>query len=175
MWPWLAGAGGVAFVLWLPVAIQQLTGHPGNITAVMRYTRTAHKATQGVRQGMVQVLRVAGLPPWLGRNNLTGFDLTAKLSLAGGLSGAAVMLAMVVVALVGFRRRPEVARLGITALVVAVGGVMAGSNVPRSIEAGPASTSTGGVGRSRCAPPSCSGGWWDWRWIAGPTGLERGS
>ena len=87
LWPWVAGAGALGAVLWAPVAIDQLTGDPGNLTAVVRFAQDSDRATLGTRSGVKQVLRVAGLPPWMVRNDLTGFQVAAPGSGVRAASG----------------------------------------------------------------------------------------
>ena len=44
---WIGGAVLVAGVLWLPVAIDQVTGDPGNLTAVARFSGDEGRASLG--------------------------------------------------------------------------------------------------------------------------------
>jgi len=134
-WRWVGAAALVGVIAWLPVAIDQATGHPGNLTAVVRFARDGHRATLGAKAGLRQVLRVAELSPFLARHDLTGFSVAAPLGWVGRISGGLVLLAMGIVAVLAFRRRADLSRLAATALVVAVAGFLAGSSVPRSIEA----------------------------------------
>ena len=135
-WPWAVAALGTSLLLWLPVIWQQLTGHPGNITAVVDYARSSDTVKLGWSGGLRQAVRALGFPPVLTRSNLGGQDFFGAPLHAGeilfAVVGYGVLVATVVVM---WRRRRPLARLALTALVLAFGGIYNGSTIPDSIEA----------------------------------------
>lgn len=136
VWPWLAGAAVVGAICWAPVAYQQLTGDPGNITAVLDYARSSDTIPLGRRSGVRQAIRALGVPPVLVRSDLTGLDFhEAPLGVVETLVAAASYLVLAGTAIVAWRRRRTLALLAATALVLAAGGVYNGSTIPQGIEA----------------------------------------
>jgi len=133
-WLWALGAAGVALVLWTPVAVDQVTGDPGNITAVARYARQGAGPSLGLGSGATQVARVAGLPPYMTRHDLTGGDVSAPVTPLALASGSVTLAAMVAIAIGMRRRTPALALLAGTALVLAVAGLVTGASVPDSLE-----------------------------------------
>lgn len=136
IWPWVAGAAAVVAVCWWPVVWQQLTGHPGNITAVLDYAGASTQAKLGWAAGVRQGARALGLPPLLVRSDLGGQDFSgAPLGVAEAVAAAVGYLVLAVTVVVGWRRRRPLALLAATALVLAIGGVYNGHSIPDSIEA----------------------------------------
>lgn len=136
IWPWVAGAAAVVAVCWWPVVWQQLTGHPGNITAVLDYAGASTQAKLGWAAGVRQGVRALGLPPLLVRSDLGGQDFSgAPLGVAEAVAAAVGYLVLAVTVVVGWRRRRPLALLAATALVLAIGGVYNGHSIPDSIEA----------------------------------------
>ncbi|MCU1356693.1 MAG: hypothetical protein JWM89_2111 [Acidimicrobiales bacterium] len=135
VWPWLLGAVAVAFICWLPVLWQQLTGHPGNITAVLDYAGSSDTAKLGLASGVRQAVRALGWPPLLVRSNLGGEDFFgAPLHPAEVVLGAVGYLVLVASVVTMWRRRRPIALLAGSALVLAIGGIYNGSTIPDSIE-----------------------------------------
>ena len=136
MWPWVVGAIGVALVLWSPVLWQQVTGSPGNLTAVITYARTSDAKSLGWLPAFRQAIRATGFPPLLLRSDLTGRSffvgpLTA-VEVVAGLATYALLIGTVIGM---WARRRTLALLALTALVLTVAGTYNGSTVPDSIEA----------------------------------------
>jgi hypothetical protein len=124
----------VGLVLWAPVAYQQLTGNPGNITALWVYTSDDDKPTVGLGSAVGQVAHVLGLPPLLGRTDLSGLDLLEPVPLVTALSAAAVLAVLVVA---GFRWRvtaPRRSGLVVMVLVLLPCALVTGASVPDSLE-----------------------------------------
>jgi hypothetical protein len=127
-------AVAIAAVCWAPVVIDQLTGHPGNLTKIVRFARDNTRQTLGLKSGIYQGTHAVTPPTILGRTDTTGaFFLngpgTLRLLLALLVVGALITLAW------GARRRaPGIARLALVALVLLAAGTINGSNVPQSIE-----------------------------------------
>ena len=134
---WIGGAVLVAGVLWLPVAIDQVTGDPGNLTAVARFSGDEGRASLGTTDAVDAVLRVAGPPPLQLSRDVTGHDLTRDLGAAasGRRRGRARRT--------GRAEHPGVdaatgalAALGPVGLALAAAGFLATTSVPDSLEAG---------------------------------------
>ncbi len=136
LWPWVVGALGLSLVLWSPVLWQQVTGHPGNLTAVAEYARTSDSPTLGWAAALRQAVRTVGFPPLLLRSDLTGRSFSVgplgPLELLVGVGTYVLLVATVVVA---WSRRRALALLALTALVLAVVGTYNGSTIPDSVEA----------------------------------------
>jgi hypothetical protein len=135
-WPWVAAAVGISAVLWSPVVVEQVTGDPGNLTALVRYTGSTQSETLGMTSGVRQAARALGAPPVLLREDLGGRDFFAG-PLRSAEAGASVVIVtgLVATALLAWRRRRSLSVLVGAALVLAVAGVWNGSQIPRSVEA----------------------------------------
>ncbi|MFN8017647.1 MAG: hypothetical protein U0P45_05950 [Acidimicrobiales bacterium] len=135
-WPWVVGALATCLVLWSPVLWQQATGHPGNITAVVEYAQQSTAKHLGWGSALRQSVRALGFPPLLLRQDLGGRDFYGgPLSALEVAVAVLSFLAVVAVAVLAWRRRRSLALLGVTALVLALGGTYNGSTIPDSIEA----------------------------------------
>ncbi|MCU1369406.1 MAG: hypothetical protein JWO77_600 [Ilumatobacteraceae bacterium] len=136
LWPWVTGAAALGLVLWSPVIWQQLTGDPGNLTAVAEYARLSDSPSLGWTAAFRQAIRTTGFPPLLARSDLTGRSFSVgpltPLELIVGLAGYGVLVATVVVA---WTRRRTLALLALIALLLAAAGTCNGSTIPNSIEA----------------------------------------
>ena len=131
---WSAAALGVAVVGWTPVAIDQFTGHPGNLTNIVNFARDDTRPTLGLKIGIYEAMHAVAPPTILARTDSTGrilLDSPGALRLAVGVL---VLGALALVAGTARRREPAVARLALVALVLVGAGVVNGSNVPRSFE-----------------------------------------
>jgi hypothetical protein len=124
---WLLAAGVVGVISALPVLVQQITGHPGNISAVIRYAGEGDRATLGAGRGMTQVLRAVGSPSLLVHHNLTGYEAQTLLTSLGVVAGVAVLVLLAWIAV----RDPyrERGRLAIVTLTLAVAGFFNGTNL----------------------------------------------
>ena len=124
-WPLAAGVVGVISAL--PVLVQQITGHPGNISAVIRYAGEGDRATLGAERGVTQVLRAAGSPSLLVHHNLTGYEAQTLLKWPGVVAGVVVLVLLAWIAV----RDPyrERARLAIVTLTLAIAGFFNGTNL----------------------------------------------
>jgi hypothetical protein len=131
---WTGGAAGVALALWSPVLLQQVAAPPGNLTALVQFTLHDERPSVGFRIALRPLVHALGLPPVLGRLELTGLDLLREPAWTGWLSAA---LVVAVVAALGLRWRKTQPRR--TALVVMAGALVAGgllnaSSMPVGIE-----------------------------------------
>ena len=136
LWPWVVAAAGLSLLLWSPVIWQQLTGDPGNLTAVAEYARVSDSPTLGSMAAVRQAIRTVGFPPLLLRSDLTGRSFSVgplgPLEVVVGVASYVTLVATVVVA---WTRRRALALLALTALVLAVAGTYNGSTIPDSVEA----------------------------------------
>jgi hypothetical protein len=133
---WVGGAVLVAGVLWLPVAIDQVTGDPGNLTAIARFSGDEGRASLENQDAIDAVLRVAGPPPLQLSRDVTGYDLTRDLGAAEVVGGVAALAGLVALAVLGWRRDRALAALGPVGLALAAAGFLATTSVPDSLEAG---------------------------------------
>ncbi|MCU1357129.1 MAG: hypothetical protein JWM89_2547 [Acidimicrobiales bacterium] len=133
---WLGGAVGAGIVVWSPVLWQQLTGHPGNLSALASYSGDPARQDMGLRSAAGQVAHVLGVPPFLGRSSPRGWDLVAHVGtpqlvltfvVAGALLAAGAWWARA-------DRRIVAAVAMVGALAVA--GLVTGTNIPDSPEKG---------------------------------------
>lgn len=133
---WIGGAVAVGVVLWAPVLWQQLTGDPGNLSALASYSGDPARQDLGPRSAFDQVAHVLGLPPFLGRSGPRGWDLVAELPTWR------VALTLAAVAGVGgagawWQRRDRrfVAAVAVVGALVGA-GLVTGTNIPDSPEQG---------------------------------------
>lgn len=136
LWPWLVAAAAIAVLAWLPVAWQQLTGDPGNLTAIVDYARSSERPPLGWDAGWRTAAHAVGLPPLLSRSDLSGFSLV--LPPVGPLErvvAGLTYLGLLVTAVLAWRRQRPLALLAATTLVLAFAGVYNTSTIPASIEA----------------------------------------
>jgi hypothetical protein len=127
-WHPIGVAGGLLVVLWVAPVYQQLTERPGNLGEILRYFRHPTDPAAGLTVAagvMGRQLSPAG--PWLTGRDATGLGLAAT-----GHVLPAVLL-IVVVAVVGAFAARRGARdagwLAVVAVIAAVGGLIATSDV----------------------------------------------
>jgi hypothetical protein len=131
---WVRWSVVVALVMWAPILAQQAFGGSGNLGQMIRFARDGNSDTVGYAEATWQVVHAVGLPPLLGRTNLTGAWLTSRPSAAAWVSAAAVLG---LVAVVAWRRRttePRLGALGGMVGLVCLAGVVSGASVPVGIE-----------------------------------------
>ena len=133
---WGRRTGLVVLVLWAPVLAQQLFGARGNLSEMLWFARNGGHDTLGYGSATWQLAHALGLPPLLGRTEVTGHWLISRPTVVTWLSAAAVTAAVVVLCLRWRAERPRAARLGAMAGVVALAGVVNGSSVPKGLEQG---------------------------------------
>ncbi|HEX6418018.1 MAG TPA: hypothetical protein VFZ77_05965 [Acidimicrobiales bacterium] len=131
---WAAAAAAVALVLWAPVLIEEAVGDPGNLSEMVRFARNRHGDTLGPTSALWQVVHAIGLPPLLGRTDVTGVWLLSRPSVPAVASGIGVAAGL---ALLWLRWRDTDRRraaLVATTALVAVAGFVTGSSVPVGME-----------------------------------------
>jgi hypothetical protein len=133
---WVGGALGVGLAAWSPVLWQQVTGDPGNLTALANYSGDPLRQDLGPRSALTQVANALGPRPFLGRSGPEGWDLVAHRSLLGVAATFALVGAVLVAGAWWRRREPKflaaVAMIG----VLAVCALLTGVNIPNSTEQG---------------------------------------
>jgi hypothetical protein len=132
--PWLLAGAGLGVVLWAPVLIEELTGDPGNITAIIRLARHGDRPTLGPASGLRQAARALSVPPVFTRTDLRGNDLWAPIGPLAAAIAAAVAVTLVAIGVRLRRHAPDLAMMAFTTLVLAVAGVWNGSNVVATLE-----------------------------------------
>ncbi len=131
---WARRAGLVALVLWAPVLAQQLFGARGNLGEMLWFARNGGHDTLGLAPATWQLAHTLGLPPLLGRTEVTGTWLNTRPSVLAWLSAGLVTAVVVGLCLRWRAARPRAARLGAMAGVVALAGLVNGSSVPTGLE-----------------------------------------
>lgn len=136
-WPWVVAALAVSLVLWSTVLWQQVTGDPGNLTAVVRYAQSSETKALGWVAALRQAARAVGFPPLLLRSDLQGDAFfRGPLRPYEVVTAVVSYAALVAIAVVGWRRgRRTLSLLAVTALVLAAAGTYNGTSIPDSIEA----------------------------------------
>ncbi|MCB1040545.1 MAG: hypothetical protein KDA94_13600 [Acidimicrobiales bacterium] len=133
---WIGVSAAVGLVLWGPVLYQQVTGDPGNLTALRSYSRDDARVDLGLRSAVTQVSRVLGPVPFLGRSQPTGWQLVSTRSTLVVLAVLAVVAAMLAVGAWWARRdRRFLAAVAMVGVLV-VAGLLTGANIPDSPEQG---------------------------------------
>lgn len=137
---WLAVAGAVTVVLWLPPIIQQVAGHPGNLGQVVRYfahlpqftSQQEAKIAAGPAVGWKTAFGVMGKQltppgPWLTGSDVDKYDFAAT---AAAWPAVVVVLGTIGAGMLAWRRRArDAARLAGVAVAMTVLGVVATARV----------------------------------------------
>jgi hypothetical protein len=131
----LAAAGLVSVALWLPVLAQQAFGGEGNLGRMLWFAREGNSTTLGYASAVRQVTNVLGLPPLLGRTNVTGTTFLAEPDALAWVSAGG---AAATVGWLTWRWRAahlaNRARLGAMAGVATMAGLLNGAAVPLGFE-----------------------------------------
>jgi hypothetical protein len=119
---WTLAALLVGLVCWSPTIIDEATGHPGNLTLVVR-TASASKATLGPRVGANAVIRAVGWRPWWLIVPATRwdrkYDVVAAQSRTRVATTVALLAALAIIAGVGvLRRRRDLAAAALIGLAL---------------------------------------------------------
>jgi hypothetical protein len=133
---WARRTVAVVLVLWAPVLAQQVFGARGNLSEMLWFARNGGHDTLGYGSAAWQLAHTLGLPPLLGRTEVTGHWLISRPTAVTWLSAAAVVAAVTALCLRWRGDRPRAALLGAMAGVVALAGVVNGSSVPEGLEQG---------------------------------------
>lgn len=133
---WIGGAAALGLLLWSPVIYQQLTGSPGNLTALSNYSGDSQRQDLGLRSALSQVANVLGPRPFLGRSSPKGWDLVDHRSTLGVVATFAVTGAILAAGAWWRRREPKLLAAVAMIGVLAVAAVLTGMNIPDSPEQG---------------------------------------
>jgi hypothetical protein len=131
---WLLGGIAVGLVLWLPPLIQEVTGHPGNITELLRFGH--HGRSVGAVFGLGTLTHAVTLPPvWVRHYPANYFgDFIAFIVPHGSVAGG--ILVIVCLAAIGttawMTAHRDLATLAAIAVVCAVGLVASVAVLPQS-------------------------------------------
>jgi hypothetical protein len=120
----------VALVLWAPVLLDQVINPNGNLGRILHFAGSSHRKTLGATSALRQLANALGLPPLLGRMQLTGGMMLAPPSSLTWISAA---VALAIVAALGLRwrtRNPRQATLAVMVGITALAGFANGSSVP---------------------------------------------
>jgi hypothetical protein len=120
--PWALAAVLVGLLCWQPAIIDEATGHPGNLTLVVR-TATTSKPTLGLRVGENAVARALGVRPWWLIDPATRwdrkYDVVAPQGRLRVLTTIALLAALGAIAVIGaLRRRRDLATAAVIGLVL---------------------------------------------------------
>lgn len=127
-------AAAVGLVLWAPVLYEQFTRSPGNLERIVRYAGDNTRRSVGYGAALRQLAHAVGLPPLLGRTEVSGSDLLASVPVLTWVSALAAGALLTIGAMAWRKRNPRLAALVVMAGGVALGGLFNGSNVPDSLE-----------------------------------------
>jgi hypothetical protein len=132
--PFVVGAIVIAAVGWLPVAIDQIWHHPGNLTEILRFARDSDRPTQGVASTVTQLGHAIVPPSLLAMRDVTGLTLIQHANTARTVVALLEVAALVVVLVVAARRNRSLSRLALITLALLAVGLVNGANVPRGVE-----------------------------------------
>jgi hypothetical protein len=132
----LALSAGLGLLAWLGPLVQQVTGHPGNLTSLVTFASDSGRESVGLRVAVRQVAQALGWPPVLGDRNVSGYDLLEPVAARTWVGAVAVLAVLAAAGLRWWRTDPRRARLVVMAGVLIVCGLVNGSNVPLSTERG---------------------------------------
>jgi hypothetical protein len=120
--PWLVAAAVVGVVCWSAPLVDQVVNRPGNAVLVVRAATTG-QAKVGFDSAWRAVVHMVGIPPWWLREPQVGLERTVDLVTSPGavrvLSAAAALVALALLAAIGWRRRrPDLLAAGALGLVL---------------------------------------------------------
>lgn len=126
---WLALAAALALVLWSPVIAQQLTGDPGNLTAVIDFAGAEGRTTLGFPKALHITVRAFWPVPVVLNHDLVGNDLITD---PGSLATAATLMIVVIAATIALlpAAHRQARLLLATGLVLLPAGLANTSNIP---------------------------------------------
>ena len=133
---WSLVAVAIAAMCWAPVAFDEVGGHPGNLTQIVRFARDKTRPTLGFESGIYQAVHAVAPPSVLARTDTNGLFFVTAPGPFRWILAAVIVVALVVIAWSARKRSPARSRLAFVALVVLAAGILNGSNVPQSFEAG---------------------------------------
>jgi hypothetical protein len=131
---WALGAVLVAVACWTPPAIDQISGRPGNLTAIVRTAR-ANTSTLGAAAGWHAVVLAVGVRPWWLTNPADAFnrkrEVRANPSTLASVSTVLALCALLIIAVVGILgRRPDLWTAALIALGLCAGLAAVAASTP---------------------------------------------
>lgn len=132
---WGGSSVAIAVAMWLPVLLQQLTSRPGNLTMLARLAGDSDRPTLGLMSAVRQLAHVLGLPPLLGRTDLTGVSFLSQPSLVTWVSAGVVLGVVAILGSRWMRTSPDLFTMVVMVGLLLVAGLVNGSNVLDSAEA----------------------------------------
>ncbi len=127
-------SGAIALVLWSPVLVQQAFGGTGNLGQIVWFARHDERANLGLGRAVWQAAHALGLPPLLGRTEVTGAWLISRPTAATWVSAAAVLAVVAVICVRWRAEHPRRATLGTMTAIVLAAGLYNGASVPVGLE-----------------------------------------
>src|SRR5262249_35833376 len=91
---WSIGAAAVAAVAWLPVVIDEFTGHPGKLPAIVRFARDSSRPTVGFGSAVDQVGRAVVPPTLFAHTDTTGLWFLGSIGPLRVAIGVAMVVAL---------------------------------------------------------------------------------
>ncbi len=133
---WVAGGAAVGLVLWAPVIREELRPDRGNLTLLATYSEDPARVDLGYSSALGQVVRVGGLPPFVGRSSVAGWDLVEPPGPVAVVGAGMIAVVLVAGAWWARRRDPRLTGLVVSVFALGVAGVVTGANIPNSPEQG---------------------------------------
>ncbi len=131
---WTLVAFAVAVACWIPVFVDEIKHHPGNLTEIVKFARDNSRPTLGFHSGVYQALHAITPPTVLGRTDTVGYFFLPRSSASMDAIGFVIVAALVAVAWLARSRSRALSRLAVVTLVLLAAGVINGGNVPASLE-----------------------------------------
>ena len=133
-WRWTLAALLVGVLCWTAPAIDQLGGHPGNLTRVIK-TATVPKSTLGATVGWRAVVRAIGVPPWWLKKPRSPwerkFEVRARPDTLASVSCLLMLCALVAIAAIGLLlRRAAICAGALIALALCVALAVVAATTP---------------------------------------------
>ena len=132
---WILGAAAVTVVAWLPVLGDAVAHRGGNLRLILGFGGEGSRKSLGLGSGLDQATRALGAPPLLMRHGLGGLGLSGDTSPVAAVTAIVVFGLLIAITVWGWRRRPAMATLALTTIVLTVAGAVNGAQVPASYEA----------------------------------------
>jgi hypothetical protein len=133
---WSAWSAVVGLALWSPVLVQQALGRTGNLGQMVWFARHGDRVDLGYTSAVWQLAHTLGLPPLLGRTEVTGYWLLSRPSPTTWATAVATVALVTWLSVRWRATHPRRATLGAMVGVTALAGLVNGSSVPVGIEQG---------------------------------------
>jgi hypothetical protein len=132
-WEWLDWGIAVGFVCWLPTLIQEVTGHPRNLSSILQLK---NGATFGISFGL-KSLAFAGSPTPIWLRGDPGFNFFALVPSQSVIAGIFVLLMCLLVGVAAWRAgRKRLAAAAALGLVLCLSTVITFARTPSAVGVG---------------------------------------